>query len=148
MNTIAPDQTVFMTHAQMMQGALANVGQQSPGIARSTTMPPPGTLPQPNSTPHQHDGTGSSASTAQNAVNNPQQGQSLQQALQAANSGQAQLQNGQTHTKSNSRLLIYFIIALVVLIALVVVFLILIRHLNATALLDSFDQPLAFLQSL
>lgn len=147
-NTIAPDQTVFMTHAQMMQGAIANVGQQSPGVARSTTMPPPGTPPHPNSTPHQQNGTGSSTPTTQNAGNNTQQDQSFQQALRSTNAGQAQLQNSPTRTKSNSRLLIYFIIALLVLIALIVVFLVLIRHVNATAILDRADQPLAFLQSL
>lgn len=147
-STIAPDQTVFMTHAQMMQGALANVGQQSPGVARSITMPSPGTLPHPNSTLSQQNGTDFSAPATQNAGNNSQQGQSFQQALQSANAGQAQIQNGQGRMKSNSRLLIYFIIALIVLIALIVVFLILIRHVNATALLDSVDQPLAFLQSL
>jgi serine/threonine protein kinase len=146
MTTVAPDQTIFMTHEQMMQEATANASQQSPGIARSTTISSPGTL-RPNSTIYQQNGTGSPVSTAQNAAtHNAQRGQSLQQAPAPANVEQASTQNTLSQAKSHSKLLIYFIIALVVLIALVVIFLVLIQHIHATALIESMKQPLAFLQ--
>ena len=146
-NTIAPDQTVFMTHAQMIQGATANAGQQSAGIARSTIMPSPGT-PHPDSILYHQNEKGSPVLATQGVAANTQQGQSFQQALLSANTVQTPLQNDQTRSKSDSKLFIYFIIALLVLIALIVIFLILIRHINATAIIDNIGQPLAFLQSM
>ncbi|MBA2680109.1 MAG: zinc ribbon domain-containing protein [Ktedonobacteraceae bacterium] len=147
-HTIAPDQTVFMTHEQMMQGATASGSQQSPGIARSTTMSAPGTSRPDPTVQHQHNGNGSTLPATQDGVNNAQQGQSFQQALLSANTTPTPSSNGQVHPKSDYRLLIYFIIALIVLIALVVLFFILIHHVNAKAIFDGIGQPLALLQKM
>ena len=146
-NAVAPDQTVFMTHAQMMQGAISNASQQSPAIARSAIMPSPST-PHPNLITRQQDEKHSIAPPTREGTNNAQQGQSFQQALISANvrqAGPAEQQINQVHNKVDSKLIVYFIIALVVLIVLVIIFLILIRHTNATTMIDSISHQFALL---
>lgn len=126
---IAPDQTVVMTHAQMMQNATA--GQSNPVGKRSSVMPAPNT-PQPNQAIQQ-------ISVAQNT--NGKQPQSFQQALMASNATQ---QAQDTSAKIDPKLIIYIIIALVVLIGLVVLLIILIQHAHATAVAGSLSQQLAY----
>ena len=133
-NSVAPDQTVVMTHAQMMQGgATANTHQQNPIGTLSSVISSPNT-PQPNQI-IQHAQT----SVEQNA--NGQQAQSFQQALMTANKVQ-QTQN--TNTKINPKLIIYIIIALIVLISLVVLLIVLVHHAHATAIVGSASYQLAY----
>ena len=136
-NTFAPDQTVFTTHEQLMQGSMQNAGLQTPGITRNATMPSPGT-PQPNQITHQQAGKQSVVP----ATNHTQQGQSFQQALISANVGQPVEQKNQVQTKVDPKLIIYLVIALVVLIALIIFFLILIQHPHSTTMMNGISyQP-------
>ncbi len=133
---VAPDQTVVMTHAQMIQGNMMNASQQNLAITRSATVPSPST-PRPNTITH--DGQ----RYTEPATNNGQQGQSFQQALMSANAEQSVQQKKQAHV--DPKLIIYFIIALIVLIALVVLFVILIRHTHSTAMIDDIVHQFALL---
>ena len=130
-NTFAPDQTVFTTHEQLMQGSMQNAGSQVPGTTRNATMPSLG-MPQPNQIAHQYAGKQSVVP----ATNHTQQGQSFQQALVSADVGQPVEQNNQVQTRVDPKLIIYLVIALVVLIALIIFFLILIQHPHSTTMMN------------
>jgi serine/threonine protein kinase len=129
-NSVMPDQTVVMTHAQMMQKA----SQQNPMMSRGVSSP---NTPKPNQVRQQ----GTQNSAAQDS--NIQSGQSFQQALMSANKAQQTQNNG---AKIDPKLVIYFIIALVVLVILIVLLVILIQHSHATAVIDGVSYQLAHFQ--
>ncbi len=135
-NSVAPDQTVVMTHAQMMQSTTANAGQQNPMLSRTMSSP---NTPQPNQIVQKQ---GTQNSVAQEA--NGQQAQSLQQALMSANNKQQAQDQIQASPKVDAKLIIYIIIALVVLIGLIIFFLIIrTQHAPVAAVIDSVSYQIA-----
>lgn len=131
-NAVAPDQTVFTTHEQLMQGQMPNTGLQT----RSATMSSPSSL-QSSSVTHQQ-----SPSIAP-ATNGTRSGQSFQQTLMSANIAQSTQQKQAQQDGVDPKLVIYLIIALVALIALVVIFFVLIRHSHSTAFMNAIVYQLA-----
>ncbi|GAC1465165.1 MAG: hypothetical protein PVS3B1_10910 [Ktedonobacteraceae bacterium] len=129
MNKIAPDQTVVMTRAQMMQDSSMNGIEHSPIVASSTSMPSPNT-PQPQSFIH---GQKAQSPVLQTTSTPERQSQSPQQASSSVAVEQKQPAHNEASTKTNRMLLVYALIAIVVLIGLAILFLLLSRHAHPTA---------------